>query len=195
MPRDPLSSDKARLRTDLRRRRKALARAAPDAPRLAAEALPLDRLPPFSVVAGYAPLGGELDPGPVLARLTARGASLALPAAVARAAPLVFREATGGGAFAPDAFGIPAPSSRARVLTPDLVIAPVLAFDRRGGRLGQGAGCYDRTLAGLRAAGRVFVIGLAYAGQEVDQTPADDHDQPLDAILTEMGYSVVRKDI
>ena len=71
----------------------------------------------------------------------------------------------------------------------------MLAFDRFGGRLGQGAGCYDRTLADLRKAGSVFVIGLAYAGQEVERVPADARDQSLDAILTEIGYSVVGKDI
>ncbi len=68
------------------------------------------------------------------------------------------------------------------------MIAPLLAFDREGHRLGQGAGHYDRTLQGLRERGPVWVIGLAYAGQEIDGVPREPHDQPLDAILTETGY-------
>ncbi len=76
-------------------------------------------------------------------------------------------------------------------MTPDLVLAPVLAFDRTGGRLGQGAGCYDRTIATLRAVRRVQVIGLAYAEQEVDRVPMDEHDQRLDGILTDKGYVAV----
>jgi 5-formyltetrahydrofolate cyclo-ligase len=68
------------------------------------------------------------------------------------------------------------------------VIAPVLAFDRAGQRLGQGAGHYDRTLANLRALRPVFVLGLAYAGQEVEALPAEPHDERLDAILTETAY-------
>ncbi len=78
---------------------------------------------------------------------------------------------------------------------PDLVIAPLLAFDRSGARLGQGGGHYDRTLEGLRARGPLFVIGLAYAGQQIDAVPREPHDQCLDAILTEISYTRVRKDI
>ena len=183
----------------MRRARIALARAFPDAAGRAAAALPLDRLPPFSIVGGYVALGGELDPAPVIARLTAsrltaRGVRFALPVAANRAAPLVFRAADTPRAFQPDVFGVPAPPTSAPPLIPDLIIAPVLAFDRHGGRLGQGAGCYDRTLADLRAAGSVFVIGLAYAGQEVEHVPVDGNDQTLDAILTESGYIEVRKE-
>ena len=78
--------------------------------------------------------------------------------------------------------------------TPRLVICPLLAFDRAGGRLGQGGGHYDRTLAVLRAQGPVFVLGLAYAGQEVAALDLEPHDQRLDAILTETGYTRFRKD-
>jgi 5-formyltetrahydrofolate cyclo-ligase len=69
-----------------------------------------------------------------------------------------------------------------------VVFAPLLAFDRRGGRLGQGGGHYDRTLANLRRMKSVLVIGLAYAGQELHEIPMEPHDQRLDAILTETGY-------
>ena len=64
----------------------------------------------------------------------------------------------------------------------------MLAFDRSGGRLGQGGGFYDRTLRDLRRRGEVFAVGLAFAGQEVDQAPMGPDDEPLDAVLTEKGY-------
>jgi 5-formyltetrahydrofolate cyclo-ligase len=118
-------------------------------------------------------------------RLAATGATAALPAAVGRDAALVFRLWDPRTPLEPDGFGVPAPPAGAETLAPDLIIAPLLAFDRRGGRLGQGAGHYDRTLADLRRFKTVFVLGLAYAGQEADEIPMDAHDQRLDAILTE----------
>jgi 5-formyltetrahydrofolate cyclo-ligase len=180
--------DKDELRRNLRAYRRDLAVLVPDAAERAALHLPLEELPPFKVVAGYHALGSELSPWPVLRRLQAHGARIALPVALQAHHPLIFR------AFAPDepletdAARIPSPTAAAETLVPDLVIAPLLAFDREGYRLGQGGGYYDRTLEQLRQAGRVFVIGLAYAGQELDRAPRDDHDQPLDAILTETGY-------
>ena len=79
-------------------------------------------------------------------------------------------------------------------MRPELVVTPLLAFDGSGGRMGQGGGYYDRTLGQLRAEGRVFVVGLAFAGQEVEKLPAEDHDQPLDAVLTEAGFRRFAKD-
>ena len=72
-------------------------------------------------------------------------------------------------------------------LVPEVLLVPLLAFDRRGFRLGYGGGFYDRTLEGLRARGPVLAIGLAYAAQEVPVVPTDATDQRLDAILTEAG--------
>ncbi len=190
---DPHAIIKDRLRVALRGRRRTLAGESPHAAEEAAAMLPLNRMPPFQVVAGYHPLGAELDPRPLMARLARAGATLALPVTLDRERPLVFRTLTE--ALEPDALLIPAPPPDAPEVLPDLVIAPVLAFDGEGGRLGQGAGHYDRTLANLRAAKSVFVLGLAYAGQEVERVPAEPHDQRLDAILTEMGYRDVRKDI
>ncbi len=138
------------------------------------------------MVAGYLPQGSEVDPGPLIDALVLNGWTSCLPRATDRDRPLDFFAVDGP--FIPDAFGIPAPPETAQCLSPHLVIVPVLAFDRTGARLGQGAGCYDRTIAALRAAGRVRVIGLAYGGQEVDRVPTDDHDQRLDGILTDAGF-------
>ena len=146
------------------------------------------------VVAGYHAVGSEMDPRPLLRRLARSGAAIALPAAAQRDAPLIFRAADHPETFIADAFGIPAPPPGAPVLIPDLVIVPLLAFDRRGGRLGQGAGCYDRTLRALRERGAVFALGLAFAGQEIDRAPTTPDDEALDAILTETGYIPVVKE-
>ena len=171
----------------MRRRRRALAAAAPEAGAEAARRLPDDALPPLRVFAAYLPAGGEMDPGPLVGRLLALGAEQALPR-VTQDGPMKFLQAPPGCALEPDAAGQPAPASGAPERRPDLVIAPLLAFDRFGGRLGQGGGHYDRALEGLRRAGPVFVLGLAYAGQEVDRLDLEAHDQPLDAVLTEAGY-------
>jgi len=172
----------------MRRRRRALAAAFPLAAHMAAGLLRLDRLPAFGVVGGYHPVGAELDPGPLLARLAGAGGRIVLPVAVTVDAPLVFRVEIADAPLIRDAHAVPSPPAGAAVMIPDIVVAPVLAFDRAGGRLGQGAGAFDRTLAALRARGAVFVLGLAYAGQEVAHVPTESHDERLDAILTETGY-------
>ena len=180
--------EKSLLRKRLRAVRRRLAAELPNAGVRAAAHLPLARLPPYRVFALYQPQGSEMDPLPLLARLSGRDVSAALPAASDRGSALIFRRWTPGAPLEPDAFGIPAPPPAAPQMVPDLVIAPVLGFDRAGHRLGQGAGHYDRTLANLRALRPVFVIGLAFSGQEVASLPAEPHDQRLDAILTETGY-------
>jgi 5-formyltetrahydrofolate cyclo-ligase len=139
-------------------------------------------------VAGYLAMETEFDPAPLLRRLEAGGARVLLPAVTARDAPLIFREAGAPEERAPDLVGIPAPPSTAPAFEPLLVIVPLLAFDRTGGRLGQGGGFYDRTLRGLRRRGAVTAVGVAFAGQEVERVPMGPGDERLDAVLTERGY-------
>ena len=186
--------DKSGLRAAMRRKRRSLAQALPDAANAAAEHLVLEGLPAFACFSGYHAVGAELDPSPLIRRLARTGAFFALPVCEAHGRPLVFRAWDGRDIPKPDLFGVPAPPLSAPVLHPDLIVCPLLAFDRRGGRLGQGGGHYDRTIADLRAQKPVFVLGLAYAGQEVEAVPCEPHDQRLDAILTESGYIQVRKD-
>jgi 5-formyltetrahydrofolate cyclo-ligase len=186
--------DKTALRPRLRTLRRRLAAEAPDAAARAAERLPLGQLPAFDSFAGYVALGAEIDPAPLMLRLAETGAEACLPCADDREALLEFRLWDSRSPLEPDAFGIPSPPLWADVVMPDLVIAPLLAFDRRGGRLGQGAGHYDRAVANLRRTKAVFVLGLAYAGQELPEIPLEPHDQRLDAILTETEFiPVVRE--
>ena len=182
---------KPELRAQLRTRRRELAVTHPHAAEAAAAHLPDDVLRAARVVSGYHPLGGEIDPWPLLRRLAGAGARIVLPVALDRTSPLIFRAYAQGQPLRPDAVKVPAPTAEAEELVPHLVIAPLLGFDLQGYRLGQGAGHYDRTLQALRGRGGVWAIGLAYAGQQVEHVPREPHDQPLDAILTETGYHAV----
>lgn len=139
-------------------------------------------LKPTAVVAGYRAIQHEIDPAPLLAALDARGLTLALPAISADA--LVFRAWRPGLPLVPGAFGIEEPGASAVRLEPDVVLVPLLAFDRRGHRLGYGAGYYDRALAALRAGAGVRAVGLAFDFQGVEVLPSDGHDEPLDAVVT-----------
>ena len=183
--------DKTALRLRMRGLRRRLAAEAPGAAERAAAALPLDDLPPFKAFAIYHPQGSELDPIPLAKRLAAGGAATLLPVAETRDRALVFRVWSADLPLEPDAVGVPSPPRMSGAMAPQLVVTPLLAFDRRGGRLGQGGGHYDRTLSKLRAAGPVFILGLAYAGQELAEIPMEPHDERLDAVLTETGYIAV----
>jgi 5-formyltetrahydrofolate cyclo-ligase len=185
---------KTDLRPLLRDRRRALRAGDPDAAQRAADRFDASRLPPFRVAALYRALGSEIDPGPLGLRLAASGVRLALPVVVAPDAPLLFRLADADVVLAPDALGVPAPGPEAEAVAPDLIVTPLLGFDASGGRIGQGGGFYDRTLASLRRKAQVFALGLAYDGQEVDRLAIDHHDQPLDGVLTPSGLRVFGAD-
>jgi 5-formyltetrahydrofolate cyclo-ligase len=182
--------DKATLRRELRARRRRLALAREAASRALADRL--DTLPVDDwagrTVSLYLADATEIDPAPLARRLVERGARIALPVVTARDLPLAFRLAVPDDRLVPDAAGIPAPPSDSPAVRPDVVLAPLLGFDAQGGRIGQGGGYYDRTLAVLRAEGPVIVIGLAYAGQLCPPLPMDANDQRLDGVLTEEGY-------
>jgi 5-formyltetrahydrofolate cyclo-ligase len=144
-------------------------------------------LPPNVVVAGYAPIASEADPGEVMRALAKHGHPLALPRIVEADSPLVFHAWQDGDALVPGAFGIGEPLKAAPAVTPDVLLVPLLAFDARGFRLGYGGGFYDRTLAALGAQKKIIAIGIAFAGQEVDAIPNEAFDARLDAVLTENG--------
>jgi 5-formyltetrahydrofolate cyclo-ligase len=143
-------------------------------------------LPPHAVVSGYWPAGPELDDRPLLERLAARGHRVVLPVVIERNAPLIFRVWRPGDPVV-KGNGASVPAANAPVLEPDLLLVPVVGFDRHGTRLGQGAGYYDRTLLKLRADRAITAIGVGYAVQELSDIPTGPYDQPLDAILTEAG--------
>ncbi len=147
----------------------------------------LETVPPprGAVVAGFWPLGREIDIRPLLAALNARGHAIVLPQTPPRGQPLIFRRWSPDAAMRREQFGTVCPEGE--VLTPDFLLVPLLAFDRTGRRLGYGGGYYDRTLGALP--GR-SAIGCAYAAQEVDAVPAGPHDTRLGAVATERGVII-----
>jgi 5-formyltetrahydrofolate cyclo-ligase len=129
----------------------------------------------------------EISPLPLLRRLADAGASLALPAVTGRGQPLVMRAWSFGAPLNPGVWGIREPPADAPELYPDILIVPLLAFDRRGYRLGYGGGYYDRTIARLRAMKPVTAVGIAFAAQQIDELPTTPRDERLDLVLTEGG--------
>ncbi len=176
-----LESRKAEARRMARAKRQA--GADPQAARLLIRMFP-PTLAGAGVIAGYWPLGSEIDPRPLLLTLGEVGAPLALPRVDHRDGPFSFRCWKDGDALSPDSFGILSPAPSAAAVQPVIILTPLLAFDRAGGRLGQGGGHYDRVLASLKPRGAI-AVGLAYAIQEVVEVPTGAHDQRLDWIITE----------
>lgn len=142
------------------------------------------------VIAGFSPIGDEIDIWPLLKTLHQEDRRISLPVVMGANQALSFRQWTPGCDMNTDQFGVSYPAE-GESLNPQLVFIPLLAFTTRGERLGYGGGYYDRTLASLRAQGDVFACGVAYAGQEVEFLPTDDHDERLDGILTEDGFRLV----
>jgi 5-formyltetrahydrofolate cyclo-ligase len=140
-----------------------------------------------ATVSGFRPFADEIDVLPLMARLAAEGWRTALPVVAGRAKPLVFRAWAPGEPTVAGAWSIPVPPDSAPEVRPDVLLVPMLAFDRAGFRLGYGGGFYDRTLSALRASKPVVAVGVAFAGQEIPEVPREAHDEPLDWILTEHG--------
>ena len=138
-------------------------------------------------VSAFLSIGTEIDTAPLIARLTAKGLQLGLPVMVSKAAPLMFRTWHPGAPLDTVKWGIREPTQDAPVLVPEVLLVPLLAFDRRGGRLGYGGGFYDRTLAALRKESPWPAIGIAFDEQEVDAVPTSDYDERLDWVATPSG--------
>jgi 5-formyltetrahydrofolate cyclo-ligase len=169
---------------DLRRQARALRQTLPGiADALAAHA-PSLAIAPGSIVAGYHAYQGEADPVGLLTRLAGMGSRISFPRIVAKQDCLMFHSVPEGENLKPGNFGIHEPMDHWPQIVPDVVLVPMLAFDRHGNRLGYGGGFYDRTLAGLPD---VRAIGIAYGGQEMALIPREPHDRPLREILTEQG--------
>lgn len=178
VPSPALPGDKAILRARMRAARRAYTPFGS----ISADPAFLDRLRPGLVVASYRPTGGEADPAPLEQAAAAGGCVLALPRVTARTAPLRFLTWSPGDPLEVGAFGLEQPFDDAPELAPDIILTPLVAFDRAGGRLGQGAGYYDRAFVLYPDRWRV---GVAWSIQEVPRVPVDRWDVPCHAIATE----------
>jgi len=180
---------KAALRAQMRAARRDFARQAPR----------IDPPPAFSarleagrrlIVASYAPMANEADPALLHDAAVAHGHAIALPHITDRHAPMRFLGWTPGDPLVPGPHGLRQPRDDAPALTPDIILTPLVAFDARGNRLGQGAGYYDRAFATLPKALR---IGVAWAMQQRDSVPAERWDMPLHAVITEHGWMEIER--
>ena len=184
---------RAELRARLRERRAALAPAERIA---AAQALPtiLERIPEFLTdrrTAGYWAVAGELPLLALMPGLRERGQAWHLPL-LGEDGTLRFAAWQPGAPIEPNRYGIPEPrDGRDHALRADeldVVLVPLLGFDRNGHRLGFGGGWYDRSFAFLRGRegiGRPLLVGVGYAMQEVERIPVEPWDVPLDYVATE----------
>lgn len=178
-----IAEQKAILRGHMQEIRAEAAARDPDAADKLAARFPIKLFERYGpVVAGTLAIGDELDAAPLLARLAGKGARIVLPR-VEASGTMTFRDAAPA-TLEKGPFGLTQPSERAEIVRPNLVLAPLLAFDARGRRLGYGKGHYDRAVTLLRATGRVFYLGLSYPQQQVDAVPVEAHDLLLDWVET-----------
>jgi len=140
-----------------------------------------------TLIAGYARSGSEVDPAGLLEDAARRGKTIALPWLADGTAPLAFRKWTPDDPLELAPFGFRQPAASAPMCRPDVILTPLLGFDRAMNRLGQGAGHYDRAFAALPDSLR---IGLAWSAQECGALTPDPWDMPLDAVLTEKEWIV-----
>ena len=183
---DAVLEQKAQLRREALARRDALPveirKAVAEA--IAARAFPL-AVGPGVIVSGFMPLKSEINPLPLMRKLADAGARLALPVVIGLGKPLIMRSWQWGEPLVPGVWGIRQPPPTVPELQPDVLLVPLLAFDRRGHRIGYGAGYYDLTIAQLRAKKPIAAVGIAFAVQEVESLPRTAFYARLDLVLTE----------
>jgi 5-formyltetrahydrofolate cyclo-ligase len=180
------TASKASLRTEALAKRDALSdeQRVAAAIALAKRGLPFE-IKPGMVVSGYSPIRNEIDPVPLMRKISEQGGQLALPAVMARGQSLTFRAWSPNDRMVMGPLGIPEPSPAAAEILPDIMLVPLAAFDRLGHRIGYGAGHYDYTFAHLRKSKAVRGVGIAFAAQQIKAVPALAHDVALDYVLTE----------
>lgn len=145
----------------------------------------LEVLEPHSgkTISGFLPIRTEIDPRPAMSRMSETG-YVTVPVIQGAGQPLKFSRWTPDCALVDGPFGARVPAEE-MYLEPEVLIVPLVAYTRTGGRLGYGGGFYDRTLERLRAIRPTLAIGFAFAAQEADTLPLEPTDQQLDMIVTE----------
>src|SRR5215469_3030102 len=191
---EKIRDEKARLRREAGARRDALPAQSRQlaAEAIAARAFPL-AIAAGTIVSGFMPLKSEINPLPLMRKLADAGARLALPVVAGRGKPLIMRSWQWGEPLVPGVWGIREPGPAAATVEPDIVLVPLLAFDRSGHRVGYGAGYYDLTITQLRVSKQIAAVGIAFAAQEVETVPRTAFDAQLDLVLTENETIDLRK--
>lgn len=148
----------------------------------------LQKVKVHQIIASYSPIQSEINPMGAIDRLAERGYPLCLPVVVERNQPLKFRSWKVNNELILGEYGVSIPSS-GKLVVPEVIIVPLLAFDDKGYRLGYGGGYYDRTLEKLKSEKEVKAVGFAFSGQFSAAIPRDEYDQKLDTIVTEQGIT------
>ena len=182
-----MTADKHSLRTEARKHRKRIDPLSEDPE--AAATLFFDTIMPQKdqIIAGYFPAGRELDTLIILEKAIEHGFSCALPQIQKDTRILKFIQWDQASHMQINDHGIQEPieDHEHPALTPDIIIVPLLAFDRSGTRLGQGGGYYDATLADLRKTKNITAVGMGFSQQAVlFKLPREEHDQQLDWVIT-----------
>ena len=180
---------KKKARTEAAQIRKRAASENPDAgdqlrDQIINNAIPLGLSLPYHVSA-FLPIGSEIDTLPTIRVLTDLSHITALPVAMGKNQPLIFRKWFVGEELVPGAFGTSEPLSSEPEIIPEVLLVPLLAFDSEGYRLGYGGGFYDRTIEKLERDAPITTVGVAFSAQQVDTVPRGPYDRPLQWIATE----------
>jgi len=171
----------------LKRRTEAFAKDDGMAARLiGAQLILLPELDGVKIISGYYPMECELDCLIIMKMLHAGFFQITLPVMKGKGHPLQFRQWDLKEELQSGEFGTKMPNEAAKILTPELLLVPLLGFDLNGARIGYGGGYYDRTLDSIRKINPdVVAVGVAYEDQKVELVPTENHDQPLDLVITE----------
>ncbi len=146
----------------------------------------------FRVIAFFHPLKHEINLLPIACFLDEQGYKIALPRIIAEQKLLTFKEWVITDSLETNHFGVKEPLESAIDIAPDLIITPLLGFDRRGARLGYGGGYYDKTLVNYP---KSIKVALCYSFQEVKNIPKEPHDVPLDWVITEKEIIKINENI
>ncbi len=144
------------------------------------------------VCSGYWPIRNEIDPRALIEEMKLRGHPCALPVVVGD--KIVFREFKDANLLVKAGFGTLGPDDSVAEILPDLLLVPLAAYDRFGGRIGYGRGYYDKAITKLKAEKPIRSVGVAYSVQEVEKVPMENHDQFLDLIVTEQGLVTCKRE-
>lgn len=181
-----IAKQKYDLRETMKILRVKLKSKTPDAPSLISSNIPDVLVPAIATeVSSYLPIGSEIAPMILAQKLISKGSALSLPRLEKENGKIVFVRWNFGDPLEETTFSINQPLENSNYVSPELILVPLLAFDRSGSRLGYGKGHYDRAIKALRLSKRVNVFGVAFAGQEVAAIPTEPHDEKLDWVITE----------
>ena len=143
-----------------------------------------------SIVSSYVPIRSEINAIAIVDWLREINCTICLPVIERENYPLKFFLWEARAKLVISKFGIPVPSDR-KLVDPNILLCPLVSFDKGANRLGYGGGYYDRTIQKLRGQRKIHAFGLAFSEQQSKNSlPSDDFDQKLDAVITDKNYFI-----